>query len=641
MRIASMRVPGWPSLPLLGKELIEQSNRRRTFVIRTAYAILLYVAMLFVLASQAGWNSDSMAMLGRGEDLFHSIVGFQFFAIYAFLPGLAAGVISAEKERDTLAMLLLTKLGAWTILWEKLLSRLMPLGMLLLLSLPLLAVAYSLGGVEAVMIVDAVWVLSITALQVGALALFCSTWFRTTAGAFVATYVIGFVIIFFPLILWGMLALLVMLLGGYIGNFDDDLLEVTLNFLGPYVLFEGIHDRVPPGIRFGPGAPPPAATGALSFIGHLIFLVFRTSPIWVTALGFLGGARGALWPRAFSRPQQRILKFLRKVDGIFNDLNQNRVTKGVVLIKETTELPEFHPISWRETTKKALGTTRYLVRFLVVVEPILVIFLTLSNGSSMQNGDVSPGTFPNIVLWIITALAVTVLATGLIVGERSRQTLDVLLATPIPTREILRQKLAGVKKVALVMAIPLLTVLVYDIWLQVPSQNRGSSQTGLDSLWRFVQGIAPILVYPAIIGWLGLHCGMRMRTQGQAVLMTLTLIFAWCALPGILSLPFDPLLIRPGDDLGWMTFTPLIYVIEPMRDELIAHRLHGFGYLREFQPRRLQVECITFMVHFSTLLAAWLFLRWRGFATFARRLKRNDGMPEDGLPPSERGTSTS
>ncbi len=280
-----MRWPGWPSLPLLSKELIEQSNRRRTFVLRTAYAVLLYVSLMWTLVAESGWNSNSLAMLGRGRELFDMLVGFQFFAIYAFLPGLAAGVLAAEKERDTLAMLLLTKLGGWTIVVEKLLSRLMPLAMLMLLSLPLLAVAYSLGGVSLLKIVDAVWVLGISAMQVGALTVFCSAWYRTAAGAFVATYILGFSIICFPLLLYAMLALLVLLLGGHVtGNGLDELMELTLNFFGPYVLYEGIEY----GSRFG---TPIVVNGLGDWILHLMYLGFRTSPLWITGFAFLAGAR--------------------------------------------------------------------------------------------------------------------------------------------------------------------------------------------------------------------------------------------------------------------------------------------------------------------------------------------------------------
>ena len=257
-------------------------------MIRTAYALLFYTFMFWMLWDQIGWDTNSLAMLGRGQDLFNTLVGMQFFAIYAFLPGLACGVLTAEKERDTLAMLLLTKLGPWTILVEKLLSRLMPLLLLMLLSLPLLAVAYSLGGVQPHEIVAAVWVLGLTAVQVGALAVFCSAWFRTTAGAFIATYVIGIGIVSFPFILYMMLAFLVLLLGGNVGRPNDGLFELMANFLGPYVFYEGFYNRW----RFG--MAPTTATSSWPTIGSLVYMFFRTTPLWLSAIAFLVAAGGAV-----------------------------------------------------------------------------------------------------------------------------------------------------------------------------------------------------------------------------------------------------------------------------------------------------------------------------------------------------------
>jgi len=627
-----MRWPGWPSLPLLGKELIEQSNRRRTFVIRAAYALLLYVTMLWGLAIEAGWSSDSLAMLGRGREFFETLVGFQFFAIYAFLPGLAAGVLTAEKERDTLAMLLLTKLGPWTIVWEKLLSRLMPLAMLLLLSLPLLAVAYSLGGVEFVMILDAVWVLAVTAFQVGALTVFCSAWFRTTAGAFVGTYVIGFLILFFPLILYAIVNFFVLLLGGQPGGNPYALWELTANFLGPAVFYEDLQTRMQLTFSANSGFWP-LVSNCFLLLGHFIYLVARTSPLWITGCGFLIGARLALWPRAFIRPQQRILQFFRWMDGVFHQLNQNSVTKGVVLMRDSSALPTFQPIAWRETTKKSLGTTRYLVRFLLVVEPIVLLFLLLSeDGGSRFGNEVLPGDFPNSVLWIIMALAVTVLSTGLIAGERSRQTLEVLLSTPMPTREILRQKLSGVRKVIRVLSIPLLTVLEYEVWSRYSNlfSLRGDGVQYRDAAWLIVQGIAPLIVYPAIILWIGFHLGLRMRTQGQAMLATLGVIVVWCLLPALMHNGLEPMGQVLFGPTGWATFSPLIYTVESIRLSLFHQELtgHSFNWAFQTQGDHFEAEVRVFAFHFGSLLVIWLFLYWRGFTTFGRLLQRNDGSPE-------------
>lgn len=184
--------PAQFGLPLLTKELIEQSARKRTYVVRTIYAGVLYGIALWIFQQQLGsWNATGFSILGRGRSLYDALAKLEFCGIFLFLPAMTCGVLTTEKERDTLGILLLTKLGPWTIVFEKLFSRLVPMATFVLLSLPLLAIAYSLGGIEAVDIANLMWVLSVTALHVGSFSVLCSAWFRTTAAAFLATYVLG------------------------------------------------------------------------------------------------------------------------------------------------------------------------------------------------------------------------------------------------------------------------------------------------------------------------------------------------------------------------------------------------------------------------------------------------------------------
>ena len=89
-------------LPLLAKELTEQSARRRTYVIRVVYAVALYGFTLWTFWNQLGsWNSNSFAILGRGRELFEAIAGLQFAGLYLFLPAMTCGVLTSEKERPS------------------------------------------------------------------------------------------------------------------------------------------------------------------------------------------------------------------------------------------------------------------------------------------------------------------------------------------------------------------------------------------------------------------------------------------------------------------------------------------------------------------------------------------------------------
>ena len=166
-------------------------------MIRVTYAALLFLtgfAFYYQITSQ--YRLSPLAVLGQGSELFRNVVLVQFLGIYLFMPAMTCGVITAEKERNSLGLLFLTRLGPWTILLEKYLARVIPMFMFLLLSLPLLVIAYTLGGITQPYLWSGIWFLTITVFQIGALALFCSCFFRTTVASFVATYLLTAVMIF-------------------------------------------------------------------------------------------------------------------------------------------------------------------------------------------------------------------------------------------------------------------------------------------------------------------------------------------------------------------------------------------------------------------------------------------------------------
>src|SRR6516165_7193237 len=171
-------------LPLLAKELLEQAARKRTYIVRAVYAALLFSsAYLFFYETLQVGVASPLAVLGRGREMLRTLIGLQFAGIYAVMPAITCGVLTQEKERASLQLLFLTRLGPWTILFEKLLSRVVPMLGFLLLSLPLLAFAYTLGGVSLESLGAGVWMLLLAMIQMGTLALACSAWFRSTGGA--------------------------------------------------------------------------------------------------------------------------------------------------------------------------------------------------------------------------------------------------------------------------------------------------------------------------------------------------------------------------------------------------------------------------------------------------------------------------
>ena len=77
------------SLPLLLKELLEQAARRRTYLIRIVYVVLLSYFSLASIALQLQ-SRNPLNVLGQGTPILRSIVEWQFGAIFVLLPGMAS-----------------------------------------------------------------------------------------------------------------------------------------------------------------------------------------------------------------------------------------------------------------------------------------------------------------------------------------------------------------------------------------------------------------------------------------------------------------------------------------------------------------------------------------------------------------------
>jgi ABC-type transport system involved in multi-copper enzyme maturation permease subunit len=606
-------------LPLLAKELTEQSARRRTYIIRAVYATALYGFTLWTFWNQLGsWSSNSFSMIGKGRELFEALAWLQFAGLYLFLPAMTCGVLTSEKERETLSLLLLTKLGPWTIVFEKLFGRLVPMASFVLLSTPLLAVAYSLGGVEAFEIGQLAWSLSVTAMQVGSLSLACSAWCRTTASAFLTTYLLGAAIIIGPPALTQE------------GNNDPTGVLRFIQASAPE-LFKSPGSAV--FSLFGPWLclhPDNRGSGFLLTLSRSIPMMASTGICLILARAFL-------WRRAFIPPSNYLLKAFKLLDTFFHKANQNRFTQGIVLTHEHVELPLYDPIRWREIKKRSIGTTRYLVRFLILLEIPVVIAMRLSMFGHQSGRDIAPVYVAAWALWIVAALVLTIQSTGLIGLERSRQTLDVLLTTTQSSDVIVQHKFAGVWRMIRTLWVPFATVYFFQIYCQVfIDGNYGYSDRGASLPFAFLRAFLAVAIYPLLIAWIGFHQGMRQRSQTQATLVTLGLLTGVCLIPiAVAEYALPPTPLRVNWNYGSTgVWSPLIVFLYGIKWISPAHVLsmspaHNSDHWRYYVGFSEAPAWLGLLIHFALAGGLLVLLRVRGMRSFASHVNRNDGLIVD------------
>jgi len=476
-------------LPLLGKELTELAARRRTYIVRSLYAAALFVCFALFMNSEVDYG-NAMGNLGVGRQIFEFLVIVQIVGIYALLPAMMAGVISAEKERDSLTLLLVTDLGPWTILIQKLLGRLLAMMTFLLLALPLMTVAYGLGGMSADYVAAGVWVLLVTCLQVATFALMWSAICRTTAKAFVASYVLG-----------AAFYLALPILGEISGGSYDE--DVAFAFFPPFAFLEGS--------RRGFGD---------------VFL--RTVPSLFSAGLFLVLARVFLVRRAFAKPGNLTLGLFRWVDRVMT--SWNRLTGGILLVKDRSGLPEGEPVAWREVNKKALGKFRYLVRVLVAMEvPVAILVITIIAGQLRRSNASEALAVAVFILWCVAALTVAVKSASAIVTERANQTMEVLLATPLTGHDIIKQKVKGLKRLITILWVPFLTIFIVEAWWEATG---GSGHgRGMGAFTYLASSVLMLVIYPTMVGWAAMWVGLRARGRSRAVVTVVLALVLWCVVP--------------------------------------------------------------------------------------------------------------
>jgi hypothetical protein len=617
-------------LPLLAKELIEQAARRRTYIVRALYATLLFCLTYVLFYDTLGVGLGSRAtIMGIGRKVFVTVVGLQFAGIYLLMPALTCSVITQEKERASLALLFLTRLGPWTILFEKLLSRLVPMLGFVLVSLPLLAYAYTLGGISPEQIWIATWLLLLAGFQLACIALCCSAYFRTTAGAFVWSYFLTVLLSLGP----GLLIISLFLVGRPHGSTEFErammatgLFEHEIQFIFPFC----------PGFQFLAGTEPGAK---LASVSAWIAVPLRSLPTLFCAALALVLARVFLVRRAFLAPRNLLLNLLRWFDRLFARLNENRLTKGIVVYRDAGDLPGDEPVAWRETARRSISRGRYIVRLLLAIElPVVVIVSLIAAAVDDEWKQESTSTLCQAV-WFAAVLLVAMQAASLVPGERSRQTLEVLCATPLAGLEIVLQKYSAVRRLIRMLWVPFLTVFIYGVAISRPGYAL-IEVAGLNfainpnAAFYLVRSLLSVAIYLPLVAWLSLWIGLKVRTQGRAVIAALMLLVAWWFAPLLLvelvvvSQLLGPVWTWHGRIWGSTTLLT-IRAVSPIS----IIRFDELNYTLAF----LEGQWLPVLCNFAIYALCLAALRWRCLSRANRFLGRLEGIASDTwVPPRAR-----
>lgn len=174
--------------PVLQKEL---KLRFRFFKSITGLLFYLSALIVFVggfLLIVGNLNSNGYMRPDESFYLFIMLSMLQMALVLFITPGLTAGAISSEREKQTLNMLLMTTQSSTQIVIGKLTSSIAYLGLLIVAGLPIYSVVFLYGGVSPSQLITIFLFYFVTMLAIGSIGIFYSIVIKRTITAMIATY---------------------------------------------------------------------------------------------------------------------------------------------------------------------------------------------------------------------------------------------------------------------------------------------------------------------------------------------------------------------------------------------------------------------------------------------------------------------
>ncbi|MDA3962317.1 MAG: ABC transporter permease [Planctomycetota bacterium] len=481
-------------LPLLDRDLRERAARKRTVVIRVLAAIGLYgILIVWLLEQESRYGMSSkfggteyLRILGSGGRLFEGMAVACLLAVMILMPALLAGAFTREKESGNLQLLIITGIKPWSLVFGKFAGALVGVLSLLALLLPAMGVAYSLGGLQLEAIAVAAWAIFLGTALTGSVTLACSARCHSTVGSFIASYIVLLVIIFTP-------------------PFLDEFRVLDLNTAQQFIFFpvyelNKLDDNLARAIWYG--IPELLVAG--------IALVF---------------ARVSLASALTRTPQHYWRRLFVVLDAFFDRLNTlvGNIRFGR---SDGEDLPTWHPVRWRERHRQLAGKWRSVVRIQLLLGVISAVVVFSASESDREDAVL----VLSLILWGLMALWAISRGALAIGAERSRDCLDVLLTTPLSAQQIVRDKVSAVLRSTWLFLVPIAVLMTIPL-ASLGIERTGWERRGYDPVAQVLVIALIVIVFPRLFVWLGMFCGLMIRSGIRAVITGIVVMTAWVLLP--------------------------------------------------------------------------------------------------------------
>lgn len=176
--------------PVYKNELKIRIRSIRTANLLVWYNGLLALFGLFAFYVTFEYDSKYTGTVNYSDilQIYSIITALEFGLVLFIVPALTSSSISGEREKQTLEILLTTKLTPIQIILGKLASSISMMILLAFSSLPVLALTFSIGGISLQNLFEFMFFIMVTAVFIGSIGIFYSTLFKKTTIATVFTY---------------------------------------------------------------------------------------------------------------------------------------------------------------------------------------------------------------------------------------------------------------------------------------------------------------------------------------------------------------------------------------------------------------------------------------------------------------------
>jgi len=189
--------------PVLQRELLSNLRQTRAFLLLFAYIALLGFIVLLAWPQEQRLDMVQAAAGGRLVNLF--FLG-QYVLVSLLAPSFAAGAITGEKERKSYEMLMASPLRPGAIVLGKVFASLVPLGLLMICSLPIVMLCLPLGGVSPYEVFAAYFAMISAVGLFGMISLWASSFFRRTSASLVVSYLLILPLALVGVLMWNQLS---------------------------------------------------------------------------------------------------------------------------------------------------------------------------------------------------------------------------------------------------------------------------------------------------------------------------------------------------------------------------------------------------------------------------------------------------